>query len=180
MSTPRLHPTPAVAVLRGYERGPGIAFNEDVIAALGLTPHFVAWAFEDHGKPKLDKVPKSPLTGYNASSTDPRTWGSLDDAVRRARREGWGIGFVFHATLNEYAGVDLDACRDPESGLLVPWAQSIVAAFNSYSEISPSGCGVKIIVRGKPRHNGKKSGAGGTAVECYGHARYFCLTGHAL
>jgi primase-polymerase (primpol)-like protein len=71
--------------------------------------------------------------------------------VRRAQREGWGVGVVFHATLNMFAGVDLDVCRNPTTGVLVPWAQSIVRAFDSYTEVSPSGTGVKILVRGKPR-----------------------------
>jgi len=160
---------------------PGMRFDADVIASLELPPHFVCWNLEPRpGDPKPAKVPKQPRTGLNASSTEPSHWASLDEAVRRAEREGWGIGFVFHATLNVYAGVDLDACRDPQTGLLVPWAQSIVNAFDSYSEASPSGTGVHILVRGKPRHNGRKAGAGGTAVECYGHARYFCLTGWAL
>ena len=48
------------------------------------------------------------------------------------------------------------------------------------AEISPSGTGIKIVVRGKPRRNGKKAGAGDTAVEVYGTARYFCLTGWCL
>ncbi|HSP96544.1 MAG TPA: hypothetical protein VL049_04785, partial [Candidatus Dormibacteraeota bacterium] len=72
----------------------------------------------------------------------------MDDAIRRAEREGWGVGFVFHAMLNPFAGIDLDGARDPATGVLAPWAQSIVAACDSYTEVSPSGTGVKIIVRG--------------------------------
>jgi putative DNA primase/helicase len=91
-----------------------------------------------------------------------------------------GVGFVFHATLNPFAGIDLDGCRDPRTGVLAPWAQSIVAAFGSYAEVSPSGTGVKIIVRGKPRHNGQKKGTDGIAVETYGTGRFFTTTGAAL
>jgi putative DNA primase/helicase len=162
---------------------PGTSFNADVLAGLELAgfPHWLCWNFEhipDRDKPQ--KIPKNPHTGYNASSTSPCDWAPLDVAVGRALREGWGVGFVFHATLNPFAGIDLDNCRDPHSGVLTPWAQSIIAAFNSYSEVSPSGCGVKIIVRGKPSHNGKKAGAAGTAIECYGDKRYFALTGWEL
>ncbi len=178
MSRLALHPSPSPTNVRGV---PGTAFDADIIAGLGLPPHFVCWRYlwrPDKAKP--DKVPTQPRTGTNASSVDPTHWSDLNTALRRAEREGWGIGFVFHQTLNEYAGIDLDACRDPHTGIIVPWAASIVAAANSYTEVSPSGCGVKILVRGKPRHNGRKAGAGGTAVEVYGHARYFCLTGWSL
>ena len=160
---------------------PGKRFDAGVIARLDLPPNFVCWNYETRAiDPKPTKVPKQPRTGANASSTEPSHWSDLDAAVRRAEREGWGIGFVFHATLNPFAGVDLDAARDPQTGLLAPWAQSIVKAFDSYTEVSPSGEGVHVLVRGKPRHNGRKAGAGGTGVEVYGHARYFCLTGWAL
>lgn len=163
---------------------PGMRFDADVLGQLEVAqhPHWLCWRFEpnprDPAKPL--KVPKQPDTGLNASTMNPAHWAPLDVAVTRAMREGWGVGFVFHATLNPFAGVDLDGCRDPHSGVLAPWAQSIVAAFRSYAEVSPSGCGIKIICRGKPRHNGQKKCPGGTAVETYGHARYFTTTGWAL
>jgi primase-polymerase (primpol)-like protein len=159
-------------------------FDADVLASLEIAsfPHWVAWRFEpnpdDPAKPR--KVPKNAHTGYSASTMNPRDWAPFDVAVTWALREGWGVGFVFSAKLNPFAGVDLDGCRDPRTGVLAPWAQSIVKAFGSYAEVSPSGCGVKIIVRGKPRHNGKKKGTDGTAVETYGTGRYFTLTGAVL
>jgi putative DNA primase/helicase len=164
-------------------RVPGTSFNADVLAALEIAsfPHWLCWNFESvPGRAKPQKVPKNPRTGRNASSTNPADWVYLDIAVGRALREGWGVGFVFHATLNPFAGVDLDHCRDPHTGAVVPWAKSIIDAFRSYTEVSPSGCGVKIIVRGKPKHNGKKAGLNGAAVEVYGAARYFTMTGWAL
>lgn len=180
----RLHLEPADSSRRHDNRDdgrPSTDFAADVLAGLELVgwPHFLCWRPEQRNG-DWTKPPVNPHTGDYASSTDPTTWAPFDVAVRRAQAEGWGLGFVFSATLNPFAGIDLDACRDPQTGLLVPWAQSIVAAFDSYAEVSPSQTGVKIIVRGKPRKNGKKSGAGGTAVEVYGHARYFTLTGWAL
>lgn len=161
---------------------PGMSFAPDVIAGLALAafPHFLCWHFERvPGRPKLQKVPKSPQTGRNASTVRPADWAPLDVAVGRALREGWGVGFVFHATLNPFAGLDLDGARDPDTGTLAPWAESIIAAFDSYTEVSPSGSGVKIVVIGKPPRNGKKTGTDGTAVEVYGTGRYFTLTGRA-
>ncbi len=41
-------------------------------------------------------------------------------------------------------GVDLDSCRDPSSGKLLAWAQKFVDQLASYTEVSPSGTGVKV------------------------------------
>nr|WP_294556277.1 DUF3987 domain-containing protein [uncultured Rhodopila sp.] len=56
-----------------------------------------------------------------------------------------GIGLVLGTWSDGYCvgGVDLDACRDPETGTLAPWAQKVLALIDTYSEVSPSGTGVK-------------------------------------
>ena len=160
---------------------PGTRFDADVLANLELAgfPHWVCWTYElrdgERTKPLLNAT-----TGRYAKSNDPSTWTTFDSAVGRGLREGWGVGFVFHATLNPFAGVDLDKCRCPDTAVLSPWAQSMVRAFNSYVEVSPSATGVKLVVRGKPKHNGRKAGTDGSAVETYGTGRYFTLTGWAL
>jgi hypothetical protein len=41
-------------------------------------------------------------------------------------------------------GVDLDDCRNPVTGEIAPWAQVVIDAFSSYTEVSPSRCGAKI------------------------------------
>src|SRR5215207_6086067 len=79
---------------------------------------------ERDGKPT--KVPYSPLTSSKASSTDPGTWGSYAEAVTACESCGHdGIGFVFTKE-DPYCGVDLDRCRDPETGEIEPWAQKII------------------------------------------------------
>jgi len=45
-------------------------------------------------------------------------------------------------------GIDLDKCRNPETGELEPEAQEIVRRMDSYTEVSPSGTGVHIYVIG--------------------------------
>ena len=112
---------------------PGTRFDADTLADLELAqfPHWVCWRFEMRdGEPT--KPPVSAHTGRYASSTDPATWAPFDVAVRRARAEGWGIGFCFHTTLNPFSGVDLDGCRCIETATIDPWAQSIIAACDSY------------------------------------------------
>jgi len=46
-------------------------------------------------------------------------------------------------------GIDLDDCRDPETGALRRWARRVIKKLKSYAEVSPSGTGVKIWLRGK-------------------------------
>ena len=41
--------------------------------------------------------------------------------------------------------LDLDQCRDKATGALAPWAQDVVAAAGTYSEVSPSGEGLRLI-----------------------------------
>ena len=90
---------------------------------------------------------------------------------------GWdGLGFVFTA-VDPYAGIDLDDCRDPETGEIAYWAQQIVGALESYTEVSPSGRGLHILVKAAlPDHVGRKQGA----VEVYDALRYFAVTGERL
>ena len=41
--------------------------------------------------------------------------------------------------------LDLDDCRDKDTGAIAPWAQEVIADCNSYTEISPSLTGIRII-----------------------------------
>ena len=73
-----------------------------------------------------------------------------------------------------FAGVDLDKCRDPQTGELEGWAKKIVRGLDGYAEASPSGTGVHVIVRAKApnRRRGR--------IEAYSSERFFTVTGVAL
>ena len=72
-----------------------------------------------------------------------------------------------------YAGVDLDACRDPETGAMTAEAHAMILALSSYTEISPSGTGVHILLRGRLLPGRRRQGH----VEIYADGRYFTVTG---
>jgi putative DNA primase/helicase len=109
-----------------------------------------------------------------AKSTDPETWGSYQDATAAADSAD-GIGFVFTSG-DPYAGVDFDHCRDPETGELEPRAALRIMQLDSYTEVSPSGAGIHVLLRGaKP---GPRCRTGG--IEMYDQARYFSVTGQHL
>jgi putative DNA primase/helicase len=134
---------------------------------------WVVWKLEERdGKPT--KIPYIAGGSGKASSTDSLTWRSFEEAVRALETGRYdGLGFVFSSG-DPFAGVDLDDCRDPETGALEEWAEKIVEDFGSYAEVSQSGKGVHIIVKGKAPN--KKRGK----VEAYSSERYFAMTGQVL
>ena len=59
-----------------------------------------------------------------------------------------GVGFVFTGGVfskgHRLVSFDVDAARDPQTGMLSPWAQSIVDHYNTWTEITPSGTGLRV------------------------------------
>ena len=120
---------------------------DSVFGDLVQEPRCVAWREERRGD-DVTKIPVSPVTARNTSSTDASTLGTLEDALymRDAKRLD-GVGIVLGDSLE---GVDLDACRDPETGEIAHWARTVIDEFNTYCEVSPSGTGVKLFAFGAP------------------------------
>jgi putative DNA primase/helicase len=148
---------------------------EYIPAVLKVRPKWVGWHYAWRAG-KWTKIPTNPGTGRKARSNDPTTWGSFLEALeccQRCRLDG--IGFVFAAN-DPYCGVDLDECRDPATGQIEPWADTIIREVDSYSEISPSGTGVKLFARATLPPGGNRRGQ----AELYDRGRYFTVTGHHL
>jgi putative DNA primase/helicase len=120
------------------------------------------------------KFPINARTGNKAEVNNPDTWCTFEEA-----REGVlsgkykGVGFVLTKD-DPYVIIDLDHVIDPDTGEIQPWAQKIIDRMDSYTEISQSGTGIHIIVRGKKPGDRCKSRNG--QVEIYDHSRYFALT----
>src|SRR5829696_9275605 len=151
---------------------------ENIPEQLTERPQWVCWRFEERGGEQT-KVPYTPGTLRRASSTDLLTWRTFSEALEAYERSEPpydGIGYVF-CSADSFAGIDLDGCRDPESGQLSAWAQKIIAdASEGYVEASPSGTGVHIIVEGRVRDGGLRRGP----VEMYSRDRFFTITGAIL
>jgi putative DNA primase/helicase len=107
---------------------------------------------EEIRKGKTTKVPYHCDRPRRAKSTDPGTWGTRAAAeaalpqlaVAEGCRKGVGITLGDLGDGHVLFGVDLDHCRDPDSGALDPWASDIVERVGTYCEVSPSGTGVKL------------------------------------
>jgi hypothetical protein len=152
----------------------------DIPDELGRRWRWVVWRYRWRGG-RWTKVPFSPVTGKLANTTDQNTWGNLSKAIARLEKgAGDGIGFVFEAS-DGLVGIDFDDARDPHSGEIHLWAAELIRQLDSYSEVSPSGTGVKVWVRGALPGGRACQGACSTGkVEIYKHARFFAVTAHRL
>ena len=133
---------------------------------------WMLWKYSETGT----KLPIR-LDGTPGSSTDPEAWCSFEDAVRSAIYYA-GIAFVID---DPYTGIDLDNCFD-EKGNLRSWALPIISRLDQigYAEISPSGNGIKFIVRARKKAGSKcvkKFGPNKQQMEVYDHARFWTITG---
>jgi primase-polymerase (primpol)-like protein len=131
-----------------------------------------------YGLDEAGKITKHPYTPYatkrKAKSNDPKTWNTFDKALAAA--DGFnGLGFVLTAT-DPWTVIDLDHCRNKVTGAIKPWAWEIILSLNSYTEISPSGEGIHIWIRGRVVDTKRKKGN----VEIFFAGFYLTMTGRHL
>jgi len=141
---------------------------------------FVGWRSERRpGEPTPAKVPHSPDSDdrrKRASTTNPAHWVDFETALTYSHVAGLdGVGRVLVES-DGLVGVDLDNCRDPETGQLTERAADFIKRLDTYTEISPSGTGVKAWAYGTLPPHGRHRGD----VEMYCSARFFTLTGRHL
>ena len=140
---------------------------------LAALPQWVCWHLEPNPKGgKARKVPYNPMTGRRASSTDPKSWVSLEQAMAAQQQYHYkGLGFVFTAE-SGIVGVDIDHCVD--LGALNQVASEIVRRYPTYTEVSPSGTGLHLFYRGAMTAKSNKNSD--TGVEMYAHSRFFTMS----
>jgi len=147
---------------------------------LGELDQWVLWRYEERNG-QATKVPYQ-IGQRRANITDPNTWASLEAVTNELRRApDWysGLGFAFSPD-DRLCGLDLDDSLDAE-GTPKSWARPIVERFSdTYMEISPSGLGLKIWVRGRVPSNLPGARVGDGRIEIYDHARYFAVTGRVF
>jgi hypothetical protein len=150
---------------------------EELRALSRWVPWRYEWKPDKKGGGTWAKVPLSAKTGRAADCNKPGSWGTFEHSLKLLEAGiADGIGFAFAD--GGYVGLDLDGHRDPATGTLTPFAQLVLAAFDTYSEVSASGTGVKLIARGAlPPDAPKKVAALG--VELFDRG-FFALTGHAV
>jgi len=155
---------------------------EGIPDSLATRQQWVLWKFEwkDKAKPGEGKPNKVPYyvqggrrTGGQGSESDRMRLATLQVVRRAFERGGYhGVGFGFLPG-DGLIGVDLDGQLD-ETGEWSERCRNIVAACDSFTEISVSGKGVHAIVEGHTDTN--KSNDIGVEVFC--ESQFFICTGN--
>jgi len=123
-----------------------------------------------------DKIPLDPKSLRRADTTKSTTWSDYVTAARVAELHHLNLGFVFTKAAG-IVGIDLDKCRNPETGEIAPWALTIVQSLNSLAEISRSETGLHLLAESDELpEGGRKRGQ----IEMYDSARFFVMTGNIL
>ncbi|MCU4972060.1 DUF927 domain-containing protein [Halobacteria archaeon AArc-m2/3/4] len=93
-----------------------------------------------------DKMPINADTGSAAKINDSSTWTGYSSVADYCVDTGDYLGYALDGT--DLVFIDLDGCRDPETGAVEDWALDIINRVDSYTELSKSGTGFHILVRG--------------------------------
>lgn len=109
-----------------------------------------------------NKVPVNPSTGRGISCADAGQWVSFDEAAQYVGAHD-GLSFALGGG---FVGIDGD-------GVTIDEAASVIRMIGSYAEVSTSGNGIHIILKGrKPGARCRKG-----KWECYDSGRFFTMTG---
>ncbi|PUE41421.1 AAA family ATPase [Limnohabitans sp. Bal53] len=131
-------------------------FNSDKIPQeLKAQKRWAPWkAVWSEKRGKYDKIPCH-VNGHGISTAKPEQWFTYAEALQayaNAADRYAGLGYVMTGP-HDLVGIDLDNCikREkvkPWAEKIEPWAQEIIDQARSYTELSPSGTGLRIFVRG--------------------------------
>lgn len=144
---------------------------------LATRQQWLLWKFEPkEGQAKPGKIPYyvqgGRRTGGQGDDRDRQRLATLAVVRRAYERGGWtGIGFAFLPG-DGLIGIDIDGAIDLDTGVVTERCANIIKACNSFTEYSPSGKGVHIIVEGTTATN--KSNDIGLEVFC--ERQFFTFT----
>jgi len=138
---------------------------------------WVCWCWFWNGK-KWTKPPRrADSPDRNASSSNRDTWGTYEQAVEQVLTgKADGIGFALKG--RNIGGVDLDHCRDQETGAIEPWATEYLDRFpGAYAEATVSGKGLRILGTSElesfaPKFKLTDKG-NGSAVELFSNSHHY-------
>lgn len=121
------------------------------------------------------KIPHDARTGTPASVNDSSTWCDYQTALNAVDGDRFmGVGFVFTAD-DPYVFIDLDKCRDPDTGNYHQPALNIIDEFTGAAmEVSTSGRGAHIIGTSTVDLSGRVNRWDGW-IECYTHGRFVAI-----
>jgi putative DNA primase/helicase len=134
---------------------------------LKSAPQWVCWKYTLSGG-RWTKPPYQP-NGWKASKTNPAHFSAFSYVIAAYEKGDFsGIGFVLTAD-DPFVAIDIDHCL--ADGILTKEAEGIIKTMRSYTEISPSGTGIRIFVKASILRNIKKG------IEIYSKDSYVTVTG---
>lgn len=147
------------------------------------------WKPGQNGKPnKWNKVPFQ-INGSFARVNEPASWTNFPAACRAYLESHdtnsgiapfHGVGFTLTRE-NGIVGIDMDDAINPATGTIKSQAIAVIELLNSYAEVSPSGTGLRLFVRGELPPKGRVRNQGdGSKYEVYDGGRYLTVTGRKL
>jgi primase-polymerase (primpol)-like protein len=138
---------------------------------------WICWRLEPSMKgDRPNKTPYSPHSSRRASSIDPTTWGTLEEAQKACEKYNYtGLGFVF-TNDDDFVGVDIDHCRNKDTAAERNGRGDHLEA-ETYTEISLGRGATSVLSWNNPSRRNKNSKTG---VEMYAYGRYFTMTGNRL
>lgn len=157
-------------------------FNGDKIPpSLKANARWAPWkAIFNEERMKYDKIPHQANAPFHRISTaKPERWYTYEQAVQAATDRPdlfAGVGYVMTGP-HGIVGIDLDGCV--EGNVIADWAQEVIDTLASYTELSPSGKGLRILVVGGIAHDWTNIDVG---IEVYGgnRPRFLTVTGQRL
>lgn len=143
--------------------------------ALRHTNRFIVWKWEMVGD-RATKMPYNPRKpNEKARSNDYTTWGSFERAVDviNNSKDFAGLGVMLGRGL---MGIDFDHCI--KDGVIDEEKERIIEAIGGYTEYSPSGDGIHILVFDTKDEQAYRSNNKIEGIEVYDDGRFFTLTGN--
>jgi hypothetical protein len=144
---------------------------------------WVVWRREMTKKGKPTKVPYcAGAPDRKARCNDPKTWSPFDIALK-AYHDGKADGVGLCILGSAFSAFDADDCRDA-AGNLEPAAQRLIDRAKSYTEVTPSGTGLRIYLKStgcKVHRKQAVPNANGMSLETYRNCeRFITVTGNPL
>ena len=155
-----------------------LALRESVPQAMRERPQWLLWRYRHfEGEPKPRKVPHwasgRKRRGVQGGVDDRRELVGFEPALAQLAQGRYdGLGFAFLPG-DGLIGIDIDGAIDAETGEVSARCQAIIDACASYTEYSPSGRGVHIIVEGETKTFKDNS----VGVEVFCGSQFFTVTG---
>ncbi len=146
------------------------------LAELRRVDRWVCWEPIQKGD-RWRKVPKRP-NGANADATKPISWFNFDkcaEAFAKSKKFA-GVGFVLDGSV-DLVGLDFDHCLDEFGEIADPELDDFIERLASYTEVSPSGTGLRCFLRGQMDRDSLTFRVGDVEGVAFKSKRYLTITG---